>query len=67
MIKISTLENFSISSKFARENLYCSYFCHHHHHCLLRKGMERGNFSVVCACVYQPFEVGEIIDAHLED
>ena len=28
---------------------------------------KRGNFSVVCACVYQPFEVGEIIDAHLED
>ena len=52
MVKITTLENFSISSKFARENLYYSYFYHHHHHCLLRKAMETGKFfSCLCVCV----------------
>ena len=52
MIKITTLENFSVSSQFARENLYYSYFYHHHHHCLLPKAMETGKFfSCVCMCI----------------
>ena len=67
MVKIATLENFSISSKFARENLYYSYFYHHHHHCLLRKAMETGKFFSCLCVLYQPFERREIIDAHLED
>ena len=47
MIKITTSENFSISSQYARENLYYSYCYHHHHTAFSPRLWKRGNFSVV--------------------
>ena len=64
MVKITKLENFSISSKFARKIFTIHTFIIITITAFSARLWKQGN---LCACVYQPFEVGEIIDAHLED